>query len=329
MVKKNVSRRILDVGKALLLPLGVYLVFVVLTGGRFGNGASIISLLRTAVVPILLGMAMSFGMSMGMWDFSAGAVVYATAIFSANLAEMTGLGIPGICLFSVVIAVCFEIITGTLYNKLRIPCIVLSLGLAMVIEALPSLLISSATGRINLLDGYLADSPWCFIIVVVMFAVFYYINNQTTIGANMKAIGANISVANNAGVNIDRTKFLSFVLSGVFLGIAAIEFLSVNVSVVAVTGFVSAGMIFDSMMGIFIAGVLAKYINYSFATIIGIITIRMLGSGLVACGLSSQVRSIMTGLFLFVVLTYSANAGVLDSIKQKRKNAEDANRELS
>ncbi len=71
--------------------------------------------------------------------------------------------------------------------------------------------------------------------------------------------------------------------------------------------------------------VLVKYINYNFAVLIGVITIRLLGAGLVACGLSSETRGILTGTFLFLVMAYSANAGVWDKYKQKKAVAAEAN----
>ena len=43
-----------------------------------------------------------------------------------------------------------------------------------------------------------------------MFLIFYYINSSTTLGADMRAIGANIKIADSAGVNIDRVKFISY-----------------------------------------------------------------------------------------------------------------------
>lgn len=322
------SRKILDICKALALPIGVYLVLMFITQGRFGSPASLSSLLRTSMIPAMLGMSMSFCMSMGMWNFAMGAIVYASSIFSANLANLLGWGIPGVCLFSILVSMILNIIVGWLYNRMRIPCLVLSLGLAMVFEALPSLFIENSAGQISLMDGYLANAPWCYIIVGVMFVIFFYVNNYTIFGANMRAIGSNIALANNAGVDIDKVKFKAFLISGFFTGITSILYISTNVSVIATYGFQSVSIIFDGMMGIFVAGVLAKYINYSICVIIGIVTIRMLSSGLVALGMSSQMRSVMTGAFLFVVLTYSANAGLLSRIKAKKQIAAEANSEL-
>jgi ribose transport system permease protein len=318
-----------NLAKAFVLPVAVWLVFSIITHGRFATLTSFLSVLRTAVVPMLLAMSLSFGMTMGMWNFSSGAVVYACAIFSARIAEIYGLGIPGVCILSLLIGLAASAVMGGLYRYTRIPCLVLSLGFAMIVEALPGIMIKSGTGKIGLFDGYLGGAPWCYIIAIIMFAIFCYINSCTTFGANIKAIGANIKIADSAGINIDRVKFASFLVSGLFLGVAGIIYISINVSVISVTGFTSAIMIFDGIMGIFVAQVLTKYINYNAAVIIGTITIRMLGAGLVACGFSSEIRGILTGVFLFLVVTYSANAGFIDRIKSKKAVAAKANAEFS
>ena len=321
--------KILNLCKAFILPIAVWVIFSIITKGRFSTWASLLSILRTSVVPLLLAMSLSFGMQMGIWNFSGGAVVFACAIFSAVISGKLGLGIIGVCIFSILIGVLLNAVMGALYRVLRIPCLVLSLGFAMVVEALPGMLISDSTGKIKLLDGFLGTAPWCFVVVLVMFAIFFYINSFTTLGVNVRAIGADIKIANSAGINIDRVKFLTFLISGAFMGVAGIVYVSINITVTGVLGFASAGMIFNGIMGIFIAFVLMKYINFNFAVIIGTITIRMLGAGLISCGFSSEVQGVLTGVFLFLVVTYSANAGLIERIKSRKKVAEKANAEYA
>jgi len=199
----------------------------------------------------------------------------------------------------------------------------------MFYEALPGIFAINGTGNINLLDGYLGGAPWCFVILIGMFLIFSYINSCTTLGANMRAVGANIKIADSAGIDIDRVKFASFVITGFFLGVAGIIMMSSNVSVAFVSGFASIAMIFDGFMGVFVAMVLTKYINFNVAVIIGTLTIRMLSFGLVTCGFSSEIRGIMTGIFLFVVISYSANAGKIDMIRARKRIAAEADAEYA
>lgn len=324
-MKKKFGQLIKNILVTVSLPVGLWMILFLVTKGRFGTLETIVAVLRTSAVPLLIGMAMSFNMMMNMWDFSTGAVIYAAAIFAANISNELSMGIPGLCLFCIVIAVALSAFSGFIYNRMRIPCLVLSIGLAMVYEALPSMFIKNSTGKIGILSGYLAQQPWSLLIVAGAFVLFYVLYNYTVIGKDIQAIGANIVVANNAGVNLDRVKFFSFVIGGFFLGLAAIEHISLNISVSAASGFSSSNIIFDSMMGVFIGVVLSKYCNYCVSVVVGVITIRMLGTGLVACGLSTQARSITTGIFLLVLLVYSANKGALAALRERKRIAQEAN----
>lgn len=323
----NIKQKLINWCKALVLPFTVWLIFSIITRGRFATVTSVLSVFRTGVVPVLIGMTLAFGMTMNMWNFAVGAIIFACVIFGAYFADLTGTGIPGVCVFSIITGVVLSSAMGVLYRLLRVPCLVLSLGVAMVVEAMPNILVPNATGKIRVLDGYLGSAPWCYVIVAVMFVIFYYINSSTTLGADMRAIGANIKIADSAGVNIDRIKFISFIITGFFMGVAGVVYLSSCVSVTAVTGFASAAMIFDGFMGVFVAIVLTKYINFSAAVVVGTLTIRMLSSGLVACGFSSEIRGILTGVFLFVVVSFSANSGILKQRNLKREIAQKANEE--
>jgi ribose transport system permease protein len=310
---------------AFVLPAACWVVFAIVTKGRFATAAMFLSIIRTSVVPVLVAMSMSFGMLMGLWNFSAGAIVYASAIFATHISNLLGLGVPGICVLSILIGVLLCGIMGGLYRLLRIPCLVLSLGLVIIYEALPGIFLPNATAKISLMSSYLGRAPWCYVIAGVMLVIFVYINSCTVLGADIRAIGADVRIARNAGIKIDRVKFVSFIISGIFLGVAGIIFVSTNITVTGVIGLATAGLIFDGIMGIFIAFVLTKYINYGVAVVIGTLTIRMLSSGLIACGLSSEVRGTLTGAFLFVVVAYSANAGLFDRLKSRKLTAKKAN----
>lgn len=230
-------------------------------------------------------------------------------------------------LFALLIGVAMSAFTGFLYNKFRVPSLVLSLGLAIVYESIPNMVAPNATGMIGILDGFMAQMPYCLIVVGFMAILLHLIYKYTTFGKRIMAIGANISIANSAGINLDKTKLLAFVAGGVFFGLAGAMYMSLNVSVIAVMNFSSVGLIFDSMMGVFIAGLLVKFVPYTLSVVIGVFTIRMLGSALVACGLSSQMRSVSTGFFLLVVLSISANQTLFTDRKMRKQAASLADRE--
>lgn len=139
----NISKILANTVKSLIMPVAVYLIFTAVTAGRFGNWSIIVTVLRTTVVPMLIAMAMSMPMIMGMWDFSSGAVVYAAAILGANVASVTNTGVLGLCVSAMLIAVLLTAFSGVLYNLMKIPSLVLTLGLVMVYESFPRLIVET------------------------------------------------------------------------------------------------------------------------------------------------------------------------------------------
>ena len=114
--KSNISRILANMVKSLIMPVVVYVIFTVVTAGKFGNWSIIVTVLRTTVVPMLIAMSMSMPMMMGMWDFSSGAVVYAAAILGANVAAATNTGVWGLCVSAMLIALLLTAFSGFLYD---------------------------------------------------------------------------------------------------------------------------------------------------------------------------------------------------------------------
>lgn len=317
--------------QSLILPLVIWVLFYILTNGRFGGTAiSVLNVFRQSVIPLLIGMGLSTHMTMGMWDFSCGAVVFTSAIFGSVIANALGMGIPGLCIFALILALAMTMLSGIIYNMVKVPALVVSIGLALIYESLPRIILvaQSGTGSINMRDGYLSAPPYCFVIFIIAFAVFYFLYEKTVFGHNVRAIGANQKIAYNAGINLEKTKLLSFMFGGLFYGIAAILYMSQNVRVYSASGLSSTSIIFDSMMGIFIAFFLQKYSGFPFGLVIGTITMRILASGLISLGLSTTIRSISTGMFLLIVLCVSSNQGRFSAWRARRKVGEAADKEF-
>ena len=310
--------------KTIILPIIVYLAFAILSKGMFGQPSGMLTIARQSIMPIMVALAITCNMTIGMWDFSAGAVVYTAAIVGGNLALMTGTGIPGLIVILILIAVALNTITGLLYNLFKVPSIVLTIGLMMVYEMIPTLLFKGGV----LISGkmtHLALPPYCFIVFAVMFIIFYIVFNYTPFGHNVRALGSNQNIAANVGLNPATIKLASFIFGGVFLGMAAVMDLSTKGMIRPPATMGSVSMIFDAMMGIFIAFFLQKYCNLAIGVVVGTFTMKMLNSGLVSMGLSTTVRDITTGLFLLILLCISANQGKFTEWRNNREKARLAN----
>lgn len=328
MIPRKYARLLGNVSKSILLPVVVFTVFALLTNGRSASSRMILTTLRQSVIPMLICWGLMYTMSMGMVYFSAGAVMLSAGIIGGNLAQMTGLGIFGLILFSVLIALLIGMLTGFLYNKLRVPCMVLTIGLMLVFEALPRAFFSGGvrtTGNIYLLSM----SPYCFIVAGVMLAIFYLTYDKTAFGHNARALGANPVIADSIGLNADTIKFKAFVLGSVFYGVAAALYVSANGEVRNVGTLGSMTIMMDGFMGMFLAMFMSRFCNMALAVPISTFCMKMITNGFVSLGMDGTVRDLTNGLFLLVLMIISANAGLFEKVKADRQFAKAVNSEIA
>lgn len=301
---------------SLLLPLVIYVTFVVITDGRFGGATALRTIARQSIITLLIAMAMSFDMKSGAMDFSSGSVVYASAIIGGSLGMR--FGVPGIMIGCFLVAFALCTLSGIMFTLLRIPALVLSVGMLMVFEALPRLLFKNGVA-IGLGQAAWGQPPYCFIAFGIIFALYFILINYSEFGHNIQAIGANQAVARSAGVNVDKVKFHSYLFKGVFLGIAAIMYLFTNIKVSTPDTLSSVALIFDSMMGVFIAFFIGRFCGFACGMVVGVFSMKMLTTAMVACGMSTTVRSIVNGFFLLILLCISSNQGRVVEWRKRRK----------
>jgi ribose transport system permease protein len=77
-------------------------------------------------------------------------------------------------------------------------------------------------GITGIAQNHLLGIPWLVLIFAVVAAIAWVLLNRTTFGRRTAAIGGNAEAARLAGINVQRTQSLIYVLSGVCCGIAAV-----------------------------------------------------------------------------------------------------------
>lgn len=321
---QKVKKFFLSLLKSLVLPVVVLILFTIMTEGRFFNPRTLMTILKQSIMPIMICWGLMLTFTVGSINFSAGAVVLCSAILGGNLMKLTNSGLLGLIFFTLSVALILSIITGFLFNKMRVPSIVLTIGLVLIFESLPRVFFEGGViipGKLT----FLATPPYIYIILAIMIFLFYVVSNKTAFGHNLRALGKNQEIANKVGLDSDKIKFACFVISGIFLGVAAILYGSAQGQIQNVTALGSMIIMMDAFMGVFLAMFLSRFCNVTFSVIIATITMKMISIGFVAMGLSATVRDITTGLLLFVLLAVSANQGYFEHIKNDKHNAQKAN----
>lgn len=314
---------VMNVLKAIMLPIFVYILFFLLSRGSFGSSSSMIMILRQSFAPTLISFAMAANMLCNRMDLSAGSVVMLAAMFSAKMAYVYNLSLIPFALICAISGIVLGTISGIIYMVLRVPAIVTALGVCMIYETLSNLAsiswVTALSGETTTLGRY----PYCLIIFVIMFAFYYIIFNYTKFGYNVRACANGQQIAKNSGVNTKKTALLCYVVSSVFLGAAALLKISIQGSIDTPMYMSSTNIIFNCMLGIYVGLALDKYCNLLIGIFIGNVVLNMLSSGLLCLGLTASLQDTASGIFLLIIMIFTYNnQRLLDYLSEKKKRDE-------
>ena len=137
-----------------------------------------------------------------------------------------------------------------------------------------------------------------------------FILNHTKIGRYTFAIGSNKEATRLSGVNVRKYHVIAYVLSGLFAGLAAIAYAATFPTVQPGPG---AGFELEAIGGAIIGGVSASGgVGSIEGTLLGVLVICILKTGLTFVGLQANWQQIITGAVLI-------GAVLIDIIKRKKE----------
>lgn len=183
------------------------------------------NVLVQATVMGLLAIAISMIIVLG--DINLATV--GTAGFSALLGVLAmKAGVPVIVSILIILLVgsAIGLVNGIIVTKLRANALITTLAMNMVLQG-GLLAITGGTTISQLPDSYkfisqgkIGPFPALPVVLIIAFVVFHIIWTRTRFGRALFAVGGNFRGAYIAGINVDRTKILAYVVSGLLSGIA-------------------------------------------------------------------------------------------------------------
>ena len=302
-----------NIGMTLVLPVLVYLFFLILCNATghtgFGVGNDLTTIIYNAVYAGLVAQAMAINVTTGRFDYAIGAELVLATILGGNLAASAGWGPLGLLLFVVVIAAVIGLISGLVYVALKLPPMVVSVGLAMIYEAI-AFMYNKAKG-VRLIGNKMlvfARTGNSLILTVIVLAILVVVYDFTKIGYNRRALQGGQKIAVDVGINEKRNAVYCYVIAGVMMGLAGCMYLSKNGVVAPETGLSSASYFMSAFLPMFIGGIFAKYSSYPVAIFMGAVVQAIITSGLQKMGVSNSVQTVLNGVIVCVFLIYSSNS---------------------
>lgn len=299
MARKQVAYRLKNLLIAVSIPFVLYIILLILAPSSM-SGTSIFGILSQAMLPTILAWGVLFTVKLGLWHFAAGANVILAVILGAGLANRMGGNMILIAVFILAFAVLIGLLMGLIYVWIKVPSIIATVGCMLILESISALAWGGGGVTVDKSYGFFNQTPVVIITTLICFIIAYILYSRTAYGFNLKAVGNNISVAEEQGINVNKVKVITFVLVGLFAGFYGILTLARSCVQTPITNMGSMDMVFNAIMCCFVAMALEKNINLIIGVYIGGVTMQLIKYGIVSLGISGQFNNAAVAITLLI-----------------------------
>lgn len=306
----------------LLVVILLFLFFSVVSPD-FRKYTTVMSILDYSYYITLMAIGVTFPLITGGVDLSIGTGLICYSLAGGYLIVHCGWPVGAGMAVSVLFGMVIGTLNGFLVAVMNLPPFLATLCTCMITRGLGSLCSGNfgiswpTTGtpgswfrNIFKITVNGTKVPIGFLWVLLLVALMAFILNHTKIGRYTLAIGSNKEATILTGINVKFYHIMTYVISGLFAGLASIAYSAVFSTVQPGTG---AGFELEAIGGAIIGGVSASGgVGSIEGSLLGVFVICLLKTGLPYIGLQANWQQIITGLVLI-------GAVLVDIIKKRRK----------
>lgn len=296
----------LNIQKYLMLGvlLFIFIVFSLLTP-KFLTYVNLTNVMLQVSLIILTGSAVTLLMISGHFDLSVGSVVAFSGVMFAYASKYWA---P--TAIAMIIAVCLGamigFLNGLMVMKLNITPIIATMGTMYAARGL-AFIVARADGGANIASGLprnfqnfgrgmLGFVPYPVILMIIVVAVFYFIQRKTTLGRYAFVIGANKNASFLSGVTVKKWVTLFYILAGALAGLCGVILVSRLGSGVPRIG---TGFEFDVIIAVVLGGTLITGGEGSvLGMVIGALIVGIVANGLNLLDVQSFYQMVIKGFIL-------------------------------
>ena len=313
--KKNAGAILGEYGAFIALALLVLVLSVI--EPSFRTPSNLMSLLRQASFNGLIAFGMTLVILSDGIDLSVGSTFALSAIICAELL-MSGLPAFAAILIALVAGTLLGAISGLLVTKGRLQPFIATLitmtayrGMAQIItdgkpisqlanNTTSGAFLFKAMGKGNVLLFETIKIPIPVIILVLAFAVVYFVLTKTTFGRRIYATGSNAKCANLVGVNTANIKIACYAISGFLSALAGLLMIS---RLDSAQPTLADGYELDAIAAVALGGTsMSGGRGKITGTIAGVLIIAVLNNGLNIMDVSSYYQAVIKALVILVAV---------------------------
>ena len=292
------------------------LVFAIMSlfAPKFFSVSNFTTILNAIALNAIAAIGFTVVMICGQLDLSIGSVITFSGILALGL--QPALGFAGSIAVAVAAGALIGLFNGLLVAKAKINSFIVTLGTLTILRGAVYQFsggnsISVSNDQAFAIADFLGKNLFPLVtprvlITLVLVVVLELVLRRTRAGRNFFIVGGNRATAWLAGIKTDRSLVGAFMLSGMMAAIGGVVSVLVSTSATLNLGenslmyVISATIIGGTAMSGGKGGVLQS--------IIAIITLDMLYTGIILFGLGNEVKIFFAGLILAYVVLYEAYA---------------------
>jgi len=280
-------------------------VFSLLTC-TFLTEANILNILRQIAPLLIVAVAMTFVITTSGIDLSVGSVLALVNALAA-ISLQGGVPWPIVVVLMLVVGAAIGLLQGFFVAHEGIPAFIVTLaglsairGTALLLTKGYSIPIAPESPFNEIGRGWVFGVPMPAIIAAVVLVAGYIVFNKTTFGRYVTGVGANAEAVRRAGVNTELVTIAVYALSGLAAAMAGIIIAARLGSGSSNAG---GGFELDVIAAVVLGGTsLFGGRGTMIGTVLGALTVAVIGNGLILCHLSPFLTPIVEGIIILVAI---------------------------
>ncbi|WP_442574555.1 ABC transporter permease [Microbacterium sp. F51-2R] len=296
---------------AIIALLLIVIVVALATVRNFDSPLTVTYLLRDVAPILLIALPMTLIIITEEIDLSVASIVGLSSVVTGLLTQ-AGLPFPVAALAAILIGTLGGVFNGFLVTVVGLPSLAVTIGTLALFRGIAVGLLGTTAitdfpeewtdlAKANIPGTPVPVITVAFVILAIVFGVLLHF---TPFGRTLYAIGLNKEAAAFSGIDVGRTKFILFTLSGAVAGFAGVYFTLLYSNA---RGDNAMGMELQVIAAVLLGGVsIFGGRGALHGVIAGVLLIGVLGSALRLAGVTSDIINVITGLLLIVSVVSSS-----------------------
>lgn len=307
-LKKNPVVAYVRNNMGMLIGLIAMCVIVSVVQPRFLQAKNLLNIVRSVSITGILGFGMTLCIIINGIDLSQGSVVGLTSCFCAWMISDVGASFPVAILCALLIGAAVGVFNGYFLSNTSLPPFVVTLSTQLIARGFCYVITRGNMINVDATFSSLGNGytfgviPNTVVYLLIIFVIMSILLSKTIFGRNVYAIGGNREAARFSGINIRRTTWIVYSVSGFLAGICGV----ITCSRIT-TGQPTSGnaMEFDAVAACYLGGI--SYLGGEGrmgSTLLGAIVLGVLANGMSMLQVPWYVQNITKGAIILAAVYF-------------------------